>query len=282
MISFDLAQLRADAYQFLLEANRPLPPHRIARQLFGPRRHEQPEAQAVVWTLLASDSRFLMTHDRYWCARGAAHVAARLDEATFTVVDLETTGGIIGVDEIIEIGAVVVRGGRIVERFSSLVHAERPIPVWVRKLTGIRSADLRGAPDFDERARDLAALLEGAVFVAHDIRFDLPFLRWEFSRRGLQLPPVTGLCTLRLARDLWPDLSSYSLPDLARQLGLCHDQPHRAPEDAIVTARVLQKALHDARALGHARIGDLFQLSVSRQPQLDASGWTLAAEASES
>jgi DNA polymerase III epsilon subunit family exonuclease len=282
MHTLDLKQLRAAAYQFLLEADRPLPPHRIARQLFGPQRHEHPEAQAVVWTLLAGDPRFLMTHDLCWCARGAAHVALRLDEATFTVVDLETTGGIIGVDEIMEIGAVVVRGGRIVNRFSSLVRCPRAIPAWVSKLTGIRAADLRGAPDFSELAEELAALLTGAVFVAHDIRFDLPFLRWEFARRDLKLPAVAGVCTLRLGRELWPDLPGYSLPELARQLGLQHVQPHRAPEDAIVTARVFQKELAAAQAMGLVCLGDLFLLTQPFQPQLDLDVLPRAAEATES
>jgi DNA polymerase III epsilon subunit family exonuclease len=282
MHTLDLKQLRAAAYQFLLEANRPLPPHRIARQLFGPRRHEHPEAQAVVWTLLAGDPRFLMTHDLCWCARGAAHVTLRLDEAAFTVVDLETTGGIIGVDEIMEIGAVTVRGGRIVKRFASLVRCARAIPAWVSRLTGIRAADLRGAPDFSELADELTALLTGAVFVAHDIRFDLPFLRWEFARRGLKLPAVAGVCTLRLARELWPDLPGYSLPELARQLGLQHAQPHRAPEDALVTARVLRKELAAARAMGLVCLGDLFLLTQPHQPQLDLGALPRAAEATES
>ena len=193
MNSHDLNQFRAEAHEYLLGQPMPLPTPAIARRLFGARRHEMPETQVVVRALLAADPRFVETHDHCWTVLGSPLLQQRLDEATFAVVDLETTGSVIGVDEIIEIGLVRVKGGRILDRFSTLVWSDRPIPPWVGRLTGIANDDLEGAPTFSDVAEEVHALLDGNVFVAHDIRFDLPFLRWEFARRGLVRPAVTGL-----------------------------------------------------------------------------------------
>ena len=116
--------------------------------------------------------------------------------------------------------------------------------------------------------------------IAHDIRFDLPFLSWEFSRRGLARPAVTGLCTLQLSRDLWPDLESRSLPDLARRFGLQHDHPHRAADDAAATAGVLLAALDTAAARGLAEIADLYRITA--RSALDDLDDTMSARAAES
>lgn len=237
-----------------------MPTPAIARRLFGARRHEMPETQVVVRSLLGSDSRFVETHDQCWTVQGSRILQQTLEEATFAVVDLETTGSVIGVDEIIEIGVVVVSSGEIQDRYETLVWSDRSIPPWVARLTGINNKDLEGAPTFSDVAETVASMLDGNVFVAHDIRFDLPFLSWEFARRGVVRPAVTGLCTLKLSRQLWPDLASRSLPELARHFQVAHDNPHRAGDDAEATASVLQAALDDVRSMGLTELGDLFRL----------------------
>ncbi len=277
----DLKQFRAEAHDFLLGQQMPLPTPAIARRLFGARRHEMPETQVVVRALLAADPRFVETHDHRWTVVGSPLLTQLLDEATFTVLDLETTGSVIGVDEIIEIGLVRLRGGKVIDRFETLVWSDRTIPPWVARLTGIANSDLEGAPTFSDVAEELSALLVDNVFVAHDIRFDLPFLRWEFARRGLVHPPVTGLCTLELSRQLWPDLASRSLPDLARTFGVAHDNPHRAADDAMATGGVLLEALNTVRELGLSELGDLYRLDeVLRDGSADDED--LAARAAES
>ncbi|RKZ20144.1 hypothetical protein DRQ50_00295 [bacterium] len=261
MKTHDLQKLRDQAHDYLIRQSHPLPTQLVARRLFGARRHEMPETQVVVRALLDGDPRFVRSHDDRWTVLGAEHLHHDLDGVEFAVVDLETTGSVIGVDEIIEIGAVVMRGGEIIDTFETLVWTDRTIPSWVARLTGICNADLAGAPTFSDVALDLHHRLEGRVFVAHDIRFDLPFLRWEFARRGLTAPAVTGLCTLQLSRQLWPGLTSRSLGDLARHFGVLHDTPHRAAADATATAGVLNEVISAAHSLGLADLGDLLRIA---------------------
>lgn len=273
-----LHNLRSTAHAALLEADWPLTSQELAGRLFGAHRHEDPVAAIIVRHLLQGDPRFLRTHAGRWSAARAPHLRGALADTVFTVVDLETTGSVLGVDEIVEIGALTLRDGRVVSRLSTLVQSRRPMPPWVRRLTGIRSADLRDAPTFPEVAPQLREMLAGVVFVAHDVRFDLPFLRWEFSRHGLELPEMLGVCTLQLSRLLWPDLPSHRLGDLARDLDVPHGQPHRAGADAEAAAGILLQALASAGLRGLSELGDLFtpSLAVADEAAPDAA---IAAEA---
>ncbi len=278
MFTRELQELRTLAHGFLLAQPKPRPTSAVARHLFGARRHEMPETQVVVRALLGSDDRFVRTHDNRWAVVDGDFLSRALDDTTFAVVDLETTGSVIGVDEIIEVGVAIVRGGLVVETYETLVWTDRTIPPWVARLTGIRNRDLTGAPTFSDIAADLFALLDDRVFVAHDIRFDLPFLRWEFARRGLARPAVTGLCTLQLSRQLWPDLASRSLVDLSEHFGIEHDNPHRAAADAEATAGVLLEALASAQDLGLGDLADLMRVEEIMAARDDEDLAALAAE----
>lgn len=269
MLHNDLSELRDQAHRFLLEADHPVETQQIARRLFGPQRHEMPEAQVVVRTLLSADNRFLWTHCRRWSARQAPHMQLDSQKATFAVVDLETTGSVIGVDEIMEIGLVRVAGGEVRDHFTTRLRTTRAIPVWVSRLTGLNSRDLADAPTLEETAPRILEFFENAVFVAHDIRFDMPFLRWELLRRELDFPCRTGLCTLMLARTLWPDLPSHSLTEMAASLSLIHGQPHRAGDDALAAAGLLLKALQVARRRGCRTLGALMKLRAGELSALE-------------
>ncbi|PJA76869.1 hypothetical protein CO151_01395 [bacterium CG_4_9_14_3_um_filter_65_15] len=281
MMTNDLTAYRAEAYEFLLGGQIPMSTPAIARRLFGAHRHEMPETQVVVRALLQADPRFVETHDRCWTVLESPLMQKGLLEATYAVVDLETTGSVIGVDEIIEVGVYHVRRGRISRKMGTRVWTDRPIPPWVARLTGIHNDDIEGAPTFSDIAPKLLKLLDGHVFVAHDIRFDLPFLRWEFARRGLSLPGVTGLCTLQLSRHLWPELTSRSLADLASHFQIAHANPHRAADDAGATAGVLTAALRAAREQGLDHLGQLYSLG-SRVDAASDEEQKLAARSAES
>jgi len=157
----------------------------------------------------------------------------------FVIIDLETTGnGPKKGDRIIQLGMAVVEEGSIVEQFSSFFNPEQPIPLFIQQLTNIDEQTVEEAPLFADKAGEIAAMMEGAYFVAHNVDFDLPFLQAELERAGW--PPFVGpvIDTVELARIVLPTAESYKLGDLAKQLNLPHDRPHQADSDAEVTAKL--------------------------------------------
>ncbi|WLR53065.1 ATP-dependent DNA helicase DinG [Bacillus tianshenii] len=162
----------------------------------------------------------------------------------FVIIDIETTGnqpkkG----DRIIQVGAVVVEGGLIVDRFSSFVSSNAKLTPFIQELTGITEDMLIDAPAFDEIAPTLLSMLENAYFVAHNVPFDLSFLQEEFENSGYR--KFVGPCidTVELARLLYPSVDGYKLSQLAEYFEVTHNNPHRADSDAEVTAEILLKLL---------------------------------------
>lgn len=158
-------------------------------------------------------------------------------------VDVETTGSSPERERVTEIGVVSVdfdgEDRRVIE-WSSLVNPGIPIPAEIQWLTGITNEMVRRAPPFGEVAQELYDRLDGAVFVAHNARFDYGFLRAEFSRAGLSFNART-LCTVRLSRFLYPDRTPHSLDALIERFNLPCEDRHRALGDARVLWRWLQK-----------------------------------------
>jgi predicted DnaQ family exonuclease/DinG family helicase len=148
-------------------------------------------------------------------------------------VDLETTGLDSERDEIIEIGAVKFQGEKVLDTFQTLVNPGRPLPPFVRSLTGITQQDLDGAPNFSIVAPDLMAFLGSHPIVGQNISFDLAFLRQKLVA---QSNPAYD--TRDLASALMPYFPEYSLGRLVEELGLGHARPHRAWDDADVTRQV--------------------------------------------
>lgn len=159
-------------------------------------------------------------------------------------VDIETTGGSPLNSRVLELGVVRVEGGRVVGEMRTLVDAGDPVPPWITGLTGIKTEDLAGAPSFREVAEELAELLEGAVFVAHNVSFDYGFLRAEFDRLGAPFRPVK-LCTVRLSRALYPEYRNHKLQDLIDRFGLATEARHRAFDDAMALWQFWQIVLRD-------------------------------------
>ncbi len=146
-------------------------------------------------------------------------------------LDLETTGLSPRDDGITEIGAVILEAGKPAREWSTLVRPEKPIPPEIARMTGISNEMVRDAPAFSEVAPQLAALLEGALLVAHNARFDYGFLKQAFARENMAFFAPT-LCTARLARELEPDLESAGLDALSARYGLNGGDRHRALGDA--------------------------------------------------
>jgi DNA polymerase III epsilon subunit family exonuclease len=158
------------------------------------------------------------------------------------VVDTETTGRDSKVADLIEIGAVKVRDGQIVDRFSSFVSPGRQI--FGVQMHGITDADVAGAPVAREAAERLLAFVGGAPVVGHNVGFDLGFLDEALGEKG-KFAAGGYFDTLSLVRDGYPDLDSYKLGDVARFFGIEVETVHRGLADAETTAQVLLKMAAD-------------------------------------
>jgi DNA polymerase-3 subunit epsilon len=163
-------------------------------------------------------------------------VAAENLPQDLVFVDLETTGGSAAYDRITEVGIVRVTNGELIEEWSSLVNPERPIPAYIEAFTGISNQMVAGAPRFAEIAAVVRQKLQGAVFVAHNARFDYSFLRSEFLKSDRNFSAQI-LCTVKLSRRLFPEYARHNLDAVMERNGLTCGARHRALGDA--------KVLHD-------------------------------------
>ena len=161
-----------------------------------------------------------------------------LRTAEFLVVDVETNGRAGADCELTEVGAVLVGGGELHERFESLVAIRGPLGRGIERLTGISEAMLRCAEPPERVLPQLAERLSGRVLVAHGAAFDRRVLAGAFQRAGLQWPDPPVLCTIALARRFAPLVGQRRLASLARALDIEVGQIHRALADAETCARI--------------------------------------------
>ncbi|HMD29026.1 MAG TPA: exonuclease domain-containing protein [Steroidobacteraceae bacterium] len=148
-------------------------------------------------------------------------------------VDLETTGGNAAHHRITEIGIVRVANGAVVEEWSSLVNPGCEIPSYIVAFTGISNEMVAAAPRFAALAATVFDKLRGAVFVAHNARFDYSFLGAEFRRVGMHFA-ATALCTVKLSRRLFPQHARHNLDAVMERHELACNARHRALGDALV------------------------------------------------
>jgi len=175
---------------------------------------------------------------------GAYHASVTLLEqplasAEFIVVDTETNGLGGEACEMTEVGAVLVGGGELHDRWSSLVRCNRPLGRGIQRFTGITHEMLADAPGLEAVLPPLAELLQDRVLVAHNAPFDRRVLRQAFDLIGLDWPNPPVLCTAALARKLLPLQRRRGLGVLAGALGIDVELAHRALADAETCARVL-------------------------------------------
>jgi DNA polymerase-3 subunit epsilon len=159
---------------------------------------------------------------------------------TLAFVDLETTGGNPAYDRITEIGIVRVQNGKLLEEWSSLVNPECPISPYIEAFTGISSEMVADAPLFADVAASVFEKLRGAVFIAHNARFDHSFLRTEFRRVGLAYS-AEALCTVKLSRRLFPEHVRHNLDAVMERHALSCSARHRALGDAKVICDLWSK-----------------------------------------
>lgn len=155
----------------------------------------------------------------------------------FAIVDIETTGNYAGGNRITEIAILIHNGKKVIEEYHSLVNPQCPIPLAIQSLTGITDEMVADAPLFEEIAEDIYHLLQGKIFVAHNVGFDYTFLVRELKQSGYEWQSQK-LCTFRLSRKIFPGHRSYSLGELCRSLRIMISERHRAMGDAKATAEL--------------------------------------------
>ena len=169
--------------------------------------------------------------------------------AAYAVVDCETTGTDPAVDEIVSLAIVRLDADGVeTTRYTSLVRPARPIPPEATAVHGIGDVDVAWAPRFADIAVDVLALLDGAVFVAHNAAFDLGMLQHAFARAGADYRPAGVACTLDAFRLLEPRELSHRLESICERRGITLGGAHEALGDVVATAALLRVLLGEGLA----------------------------------
>ncbi len=163
-------------------------------------------------------------------------------QADFVVFDIETTGFSPVENRIIEIGAVKVSGGKIVDRFSSFVNPEVPIPFEIEKLTGISDDMVVGVEKIETVLPQFLAFCEGCMLVAHNASFDMSFIMENCDRQRIA-HDFTYIDTVGIARVMLPGLKKHTLDSVAKALNVSLENHHRAVDDAEATAEIFVKLI---------------------------------------
>ncbi|QBQ41467.1 DNA polymerase III subunit epsilon [Sphingobacterium psychroaquaticum] len=160
----------------------------------------------------------------------------------FALVDIETTGSHAGGAKITEVAILIHNGKKVIERYHTLINPDVHIPYAIQTLTGISNEMVEDAPRFEEIAEDIFHLLQGKVFVAHNVNFDYSFLNKELKQSGYDWQ-AQKLCTVRLSRKILPGHRSYSLGNLCRALDIEITDRHRAMGDVEATVKLFDLLL---------------------------------------
>lgn len=190
-----------------------------------------------------------------------------LYDETFVVFDIETTGFSPRTDEITEIGAVKIKDGVIIDRFSQLINPNRPIPEEVQKLTGITPALISEEPTIDTVIIDFYNFCKDCVLVAHNASFDTRFIRRDMHKYNFNYD-FKVIDTLDLARAVVPDMKRFNLGALSKKFGVSLVNAHRAVNDAEATALVFIKLMDLAISLDENALLNLNVLADRIAPEI--------------
>lgn len=196
---------------------------------------------------------FINDYDDRMAVSGPA--AATLDDE-FVVFDLETTGLKAGSEEITEIGAVICKKGEILDKFQTFVNPKKHIPPNITQLTGIRDSDVRDAPELKEALEAFLEFVGDRPLAAHNASFDMEFVAVGCEKTGLEFNSL-ALDTLVMAQCLLPNLKKHKLNLVASFLGLPDFNHHRASDDAITTAHLMDRFFTMLREKGIENVRDI-------------------------
>ena len=163
---------------------------------------------------------------------------------TYISFDLETTGLNEEKDYIIEIGAVKVKDGKVIDRFAQFLKPPVPISNAITNLTGITNDMVKNAGDTKEVIQDFVTFCDGYFLLGHNIQFDYKFMKTYAVRYGFTFEKE-GIDTLKIARKVHKDLESKSLESLCGYYNIVNAAAHRAYHDALATAKLYHMLAHD-------------------------------------
>ena len=183
------------------------------------------------------------------------------NEIECVVFDVETTGlSPLSGDRIVEIAAVKMKNGHITDTFESLVNPERDIPIEASRIHNISEDMVAGAPSRQEVLPQVLQFIGGACLVGHNIKFDLDFFCFELSLIGRRVHDATpAIDTIKMAKRLLPQLSTYRLGNLAQYFGANVQETHRALSDVKLTVMIVTRLLDLAVKQGISSPADIFK-----------------------
>ncbi|MBO6129390.1 MAG: PolC-type DNA polymerase III [Pseudobutyrivibrio sp.] len=200
---------------------------------------------------LVDDTKEIVTNGKGQSLRG-----------DFVVFDIETTGFNPRTCQIIEIGAVKISNGEVVDRFSEFVNPKVPIPYRITELTSIKDEMVENAPTIDVILPKFIEFCQGTVLVAHNAGFDTSFIKHNCKKLNIEYD-FTHVDTMEMARYLHPNMARFNLDAVCKAENLVNEHHHRAVDDAEVTSKIFEKFIVK---LENENIFDLTQLNAHSKP----------------
>ncbi|ADO83110.1 PolC-type DNA polymerase III [Ilyobacter polytropus] len=192
-----------------------------------------------------------------------------IQDETYVVYDLETMGLNSHENEIIEIGAIKLKGTRIVDKYSQLINPGKSIPSKIQELTGITDDMVKDEPSIEEVLPGFLEFAGDATLVAHNARFDIGFLTRDVKKyTNIKDYKPSVIDTLQWARDLLPDLRGYGLKSVTKKLGVALENHHRAVDDSQATAHMFAIFLEKFIEEGAVKLNELdkvFPVNIKKQ-----------------
>nr|WP_093263088.1 PolC-type DNA polymerase III [Psychrobacillus sp. OK032] len=185
-----------------------------------------------------------LVHDGVPIAYEEQHT--RLEDATYIVFDVETTGLSATYDKIIELAAVKMKNGNIIDKFERFANPHHPLSATTIELTGITDEMVQNAPEIEDVIKDFYEFIGDGIIVAHNASFDMGFLYEGYRRCGINYFTHPVIDTLELARFLHPELKTHRLGSLTKKFNIELTQAHRAIFDCEATGYLLLHLLKEA------------------------------------
>lgn len=179
----------------------------------------------------------------------------------FVVVDVEATSLPKPNNRIMEFAAVHLGPKGIGEQYETLINPTVSIPSYVRQMTGITDEMVWEAPLFEEIAEDIRAFIGSRILVAHNVPFDAGIINSEYRKLGLGVLANPAICTVRLSRALLPGLDRYRLGEVAEYFSIEIEKRHRASDDALAAARILERLIDLAGEKDITTLEEILKLS---------------------